>query len=429
MTNMERWRFYLKDLPSPEVYIEWGFYALISAALQRRVWLYPEGAHQLFPNLYTVLIGPPAAGKGRVLKQVTSIIKSEQMLMVIKMHEEEKLIPRYAYGADTTTFEALVRDLSQSIRAIKYKQTLPDGRIIDSVYSHNSICFLIEELGVLLRKNTEDTVNLLNQCFDSGNYRQTTKTKGEYNINNVCVSILAATTPSFIKDAFSDKIISEGFTSRVIMVYADEPRFYRMFPGLSQEQIAAHKELVTYIKDLSTVVGEVKFSSAAADFHREIVECPLGALPVMRTGRVNKDYRLDHYYSRKEAHWLKLCMILHFSEQRDSMTIERETMEHALKVLGQVEFRMHEAFIHSGRNPLNEVTKAIMRCIQEHANNGGVTQKRLWLKFHSDITTLDELKGILDFFQSTDQIRIETGGIIKPFNILATTMATTTKQE
>ena len=75
MTNIEKWRYFLKDLESPDLFIDWGFYSMISTALQRRVWLFPD-TFTLYPNLFVLLVGPPAAGKSRVISQVSEHIKN-----------------------------------------------------------------------------------------------------------------------------------------------------------------------------------------------------------------------------------------------------------------------------------------------------------------------------------------------------------------
>ena len=41
-------------MESPDLFIDWGFYSLISAALQRRVWLYPDSM-AIYPNVFTLL--------------------------------------------------------------------------------------------------------------------------------------------------------------------------------------------------------------------------------------------------------------------------------------------------------------------------------------------------------------------------------------
>ena len=103
MTNLEKWRHYLKDMESPDLFIDWSFYSLISAALQRRVWLYPDSM-SIYPNIFTLLVGPPAAGKSRVISQVTDIVKSEKLMEFDA--EKNAMVPMYPYGADTTTQES-----------------------------------------------------------------------------------------------------------------------------------------------------------------------------------------------------------------------------------------------------------------------------------------------------------------------------------
>jgi len=112
MTNLEKWRHYLKDIESPDLFIDWGFYNLISTALQRRVWLYPD-AMAIFPNIFVLLVGPPASGKSRVISQIADIIKCERLMEPNK--EKNTMVPMYPYGADTTTQESLLRMMSKDV--------------------------------------------------------------------------------------------------------------------------------------------------------------------------------------------------------------------------------------------------------------------------------------------------------------------------
>ena len=260
MTNLEKWRHYLKDLESPDLFIDWSFYSLISAALQRRVWLYPDSM-SIYPNIFTLLVGPPAAGKSRVISQVTDIIKSEKLMEFD--NEKNDMVPMYPYGADTTTQESLLRYMRDDCMR---KFTVPDTRLGGSALknkSHHSICFMIEELGVLFRKNSEDMVNMLNQFSDSRSYHYKSKHQGSDDITNICVTMLGGTTPSFIREAFSDRIISQGFTSRVIIVFGHAPRFFRQFPGLSDEQIRCRNDIVSWLYAMRKVSGECKLDAEA----------------------------------------------------------------------------------------------------------------------------------------------------------------------
>ena len=168
MINIEKWRGYLKDLESPNLFIDWGFYSMIATALQRRVWLYPD-TFTLYPNLFTLLVGPPAAGKSRVISQVSEFVKHPSLIKRTpkKKKNEVEIKPFYPISADTITQEGLVRFIvEECARDFFYKNG--DNKKIRS--SHFSVGFMIEELGVLLRKNTDNIVNMLNQFYDSRDY-------------------------------------------------------------------------------------------------------------------------------------------------------------------------------------------------------------------------------------------------------------------
>ena len=78
LTNFEKWRLYTDGLISPDNFIDFGWYFLISAALQRRVWTGPD--HQrLYPNIYVIPVAEPGIGKGLVIKQVAELLKFHKL--------------------------------------------------------------------------------------------------------------------------------------------------------------------------------------------------------------------------------------------------------------------------------------------------------------------------------------------------------------
>ena len=68
----------------------------------------------------------------------------------------------FPHGADTTTQESLLRYMRDDcLRTFEIADERLGGNA-KRKRSHHSICFMIEELGVLFRKNSEDMVNMLN---------------------------------------------------------------------------------------------------------------------------------------------------------------------------------------------------------------------------------------------------------------------------
>ena len=359
--------------------------------------MYPDSM-AIYPNIFTLLVGPPAAGKSRVISQITDIIRSERLMEPNK--EKNAMVPMLPYGADTTTQESLLRYMRDDcMRTFEVEDTRLGGNA-KKKRSHYSICFMVEELGVLFRKNSEDMVNMLNQFYDSRSYHYKSKHQGSDNITNLCVTMLAGTTPSFIREAFSDRIISQGFTSRVIVVFGHAPRFFRQFPGLTDKQKQCREDLIEFMVKLHDVAGEVSLSPEASAWHKNLYES--GDLS---NKRVNKDPRLDNYYGRKNVHMLKAAMLMHFAD-KTNLIISLEDIKRAFKLLAITEHKMHEAFNTVGRNPIGEVTKHILRYIIDSGT--GVRYKKLWLNFVSEVSK-QELDQVLEFLVTTEQVENNGG--------------------
>jgi hypothetical protein len=53
---------YAEETEAPRQFWTWAGISTIASALQRKVWL-PFGFEKLYPNLYVILVGPPASRK------------------------------------------------------------------------------------------------------------------------------------------------------------------------------------------------------------------------------------------------------------------------------------------------------------------------------------------------------------------------------
>jgi hypothetical protein len=299
---LDKWRFYLKDYESPDSFINWGYYSLISSVLQRRVWM-DEEPRQLYANQYVLFCGPPATGKTMIIAVNASFLRHTEFTM-FKDGNNMEIQQKIPTAPDSITLEALTQKLSGYYqRHLKYKKE--DGS--SALYVHSSLQFLCEELGVLLRKHTDDMINVLIQGYDSRQLERVTKWSGSDAVKNICLGILAGTTPKWVSDGIKFGMFDTGFLSRFITIYEPKPRFYREHPGFNAEQRVAWQEIFDHIKKVSEEFGQCKLSTEAAAWKKEYYES--GGLV---RDRVNLDATLDHYYGRKHANWKKMCMILHF---------------------------------------------------------------------------------------------------------------------
>ena len=472
MTNLERWRLYMKDITSPNSFIDFGFYFMISAALQRRVWLWSEDHSPLYPNLYVIMVGEPGLGKGRVIKPVSKFLRYHKLnpasglnkttntkqaqasllntldpsvvktvdpavlqqiaSSIVSINQAEQqaaaqqpivetigrsstiqadeplLLP---LAAECTTFEALVGTCSKAIRRINYKAFNIDTKSEElKIYTHNSMCFVLEELSSLLRKKSEAIVNFLIVSFDCGEYKYETKHQGTDLIRRPCLSFLGGTTPGFMQKIFDDSLIDEGFASRTLFVYEYAPRFYKFgMADITEEQLQASEVILQHIRDLSCLYGEVKIAPDAMEYMRLYFEEELPRK------RINTNTKLNAYYSRKNIHLPKLAMAVHFADHTD-MILTLKDCQKAMDLLAYIEPNMHHALNHGGKNPLAGVAKKILGYLNSY---GEQTFRDLFVEFVSEVREA-ELKEVINYLLFTEKIRVDMKDNMRYYSAIIT---------
>ena len=75
MTNYEQWLRLTQSVNTDQHFIDGAYYFMISAALQRRVWLPGKANRHLYPAMYMILTGDPAMGKTAVIVLAKNILK------------------------------------------------------------------------------------------------------------------------------------------------------------------------------------------------------------------------------------------------------------------------------------------------------------------------------------------------------------------
>lgn len=404
MTNLSRWQFYLKDSTSPDDFIDVSFYYMIAAALQRRCWIGANDAKDskaLFANLYIFLTGPPACGKGLIIKPVNELLRYWERDPTTKLlvPNSDKLIssdeqPIFALkpGPDASTYEKLIHKLARSTSSIEHSK----GKF----YLHASVFFALEELSSLFQIGASELPKFLLNGYDCGDYRRETIARGIDQVKRSCISILAGTTTSFLEEIFSESILTDGLSSRCWFVYAFGPRFHRWnMAKTSPEQLVAKQEILDHIKSLIDVYGEVTESPEASEYLRYLWEEDRSKI------QVNNDIRLASYYGRKNSHLKKLCMAMLFSDQTESKVITIEIAQAAVKFLDNIERRSHHALTFGGKNPFANVAAKITQYLMSLPVRAA-TERELLDQFWSDLRE-PELKEVLKFMSDTKRIIYE----------------------
>lgn len=388
MTNLERWRLLNKDNPSPANFIDIGFYYMVAAALERRVWQGDMDRMPLFFNMYAVLVGPPGVGKSWVMNVVKAtlekLLKPEQewkgkavnvqkaqacdITELLNQAQTEEVQPEYLikFSADATSYEALVKALVESSTFF-----FPKGTSKPYVYAAMSA--LLDEFTSLFTKDSGAVKDFLLTMHGCSTYRKDTIKHGIQVIKNPWFSILAGTTPSRIAEVKEINILDDGFAARSLFIYANCNRFRPPFdvPPYSTEQLQYQAELVEHLQLLTKRHGSINFTKEALEW----VDVDANIK------RTNMHQVLAYYYTRRVVHIKKMAGLVQMSEDPDATMISLGATKQAVTLLNRWDMRMHEAFANNG---LNELAPTATR-IEEACATQMLTEGEILSAFYNDV--------------------------------------------
>lgn len=431
MLNFERWSSYTDGLTSPQNYVDWTWRYIISAALQRRVWLPPK-SNPCFANMYSILVGKRGVGKGlcisvakdflthwrledsiklarpningedKVIAESTietdlKVAKDNEMQATNKQNSfsEPLLIP---VAPDAITYESFVETIAESYRRVNYvgfDEKLQKPKL--NIYGHSSICLCLPELASLLRKRTEDTVNFMLGLYDCPeDYTYKTKTQGCDRVKRGCLNMLAGTTPEFMQQILNEKLIDQGYGSRTFFIYGHKDRKIAFWlPDITQEQLQHKKELLDHILKLTPLYGEVKLDNDTKSFLESWWQSYYGKWQ-------NKSPKLEGYYARKKVHVMKVAMAEHFGESLE-MYIPKEIYQKAIDILEQEEKNMHLALTMESSNPLSRVANFMLELLNV---NGPMNFVDIMVATYH-MADRKQITEALDFLKDANQIKDE----------------------
>lgn len=420
-TNLERWRYFYKDIESPDLYVDWTFYMMISATLRRNVCLdnlpHDPIGRALYPNLYVIFIGPPGVGKSTSAYGALDLFKSFGGFERLE-NAGKRLI---TVAPNSLSLEQLYNYLNAHILI----QDIPpqhitknhEGKEIRKYLSSPLTFFATEELGTLFRENTGDLVRFITEGYDAGDFHRETKTQGVNFIKNMCIALLGCATPDWITEVSKNGLLKQGFASRTIFVWGGTKRHLRRKYEFTRDQQAELLKIKDHIRQLLKLYGPIRETKEAEEWMTSWYE--KGG----ETNRLNKDRRLIDYYARKKVHLTKLAMVVHFA---DSLTSEVTVEDYvkALRLLDRTEPEMHLALLGTAtENPayliVSKIEEKLEAAIQ---NNGGFVRRGELLlatyEYCKDGTTTFE--DAITYLKDTGRIIERAGSTGKPVYKLVT---------
>lgn len=304
---------FTEGFASPALFRRWGAIMSVAGALERKVWI-TTNMGDLFPNLYVILVAPPAVGKTVVTKTVREFWSE---------------LDDHHISSSSVTKASLVDELREAER----RGIINSGGF--GQFHFNSLKVLSNEMGTLIPGYDNDFMNVLTDIYDGHGYSERRRSKDvKFSIDKPQLNILAATTPDYLNNVMPEGAWGQGFISRVIMIYSGQTQRQPLWGTVNTNE-KLHRDLTFDLNALGKLYGKMKFESDAA---QAISEWHLN------DGPPTPDHpRLQNYNGRRTSHLLKLCMVSSASAG-NSLTITLDNYTEALDWLIEAETYMEDIF-------------------------------------------------------------------------------------
>lgn len=347
---LRRYLEYTAGHEAPEDFHLWVGLTVLGAALRRNIW-FDNVFYRLYPNLYTVLISPPA-----VCKKSTCI---DIGIRLLRTAETDVVII-----SEKITPEAIFVALAKS----KIEKKESEGVVIRKA-AHG--LFNAPELTVFLGREAynESLIILLTRLYDCPDFLDSaTKGKGVLELKNVFTSMLGATTPSEISKAIPESATGGGFVSRVTFVSRDISTRSFPFPIMADPTI---KDLLAaqLAKIAREVSGGFVFSDTGREWYRDYYNKHKADL-----------HKKGPATERQPDLIIKVAMILTISEGAtgDSpLLLEPDTLERAQNIMSSVEKGIEGTLKMISASEYGRLAELVLTQIRK---NGGTIKHTMLLK-------------------------------------------------
>lgn len=276
----------------PEDYDEWCAISIISAAVGNRVWYQKFGDSRLCPNLYIILMGPSANGKGTAIDDAMRYIQHAPMA-------------NHYRGKSTAPF---------MVDLISRVQTKGKG------FEANSCIYLVTpELAYSVGSGhlADEFIKMMTELFTGGNYtfQHGTRTHGNKTFRGHCINWLGGSTEQWFIQALSKDDVEGGPVGRIIVI--DRPYQNRRIPDpqRSDDYYELKRHIQARIYNLMSTAGEFRISDKAYELHQQ-----------WYMARPEPDIGSGLYptWKRQDDLYFKLAMIFSLSSGRGDLVITSE---------------------------------------------------------------------------------------------------------
>lgn len=337
---------YTQYVEAPEKFLRWSIVSAVAGALERRVWIDFKGQKHCYPNMYTILVGPP----GLVRKSTSSSMAFELL----------RPIEDLRFLATQFTPAALILQIQKSGQGRFFEW---DGKS----FNNSSVFIYSSEAINTLKQSEGQVVQLLTDLYDCGPdgwnegicWSKETKGDGRIEIFNPCINFLGCSVPDWLVKSIGEEDLKSGFASRLLMVvHTTRPK--RDFGWDEEVPSMRHmkQKLTEDLRSVSILKGPYK---PTQDFKELFTTIDRDNKKFLER---NPNETMFGYFARKPWHLLKLSQVLQASSS-DEMTINAAMLQKAKDLIETLELEMKEAFGDVGKSKEAKNAEDIWQEIKE----------------------------------------------------------------
>lgn len=376
---------YSSNTEIPAFFSRWCLLSGIGSYLGRSVHL-QHGHTKIYPNMYCMLVGSPGTRKSSAIKMLRRVLTE---------------CGYSTWAAEKTSKEKFLADMEGSADAAIDTDSFLDSNLFGSGdESAREIFIAADEFNDFIGTNNLEFISLLGTLWDyTGTYRHRLKTGRSVVVHEPTVSILGGNTQKGFSIAFPPDILSQGFFSRLLLIYGESNGKSIPFP--EPPDATATQQLVERLQRIKQrVAGTTQLDSRAKSLLEQIY----------RTTRSTYDPRFETYFTRRFNHLLKLCLIL--SASREASTISELDVIRGNTVLTHTERLMPKALGEFGRAKNADVTSKVISVLVNAQYP--MHMKEIWKYVATDLDRMDMLAEILRNLNLADRITMMGDGRILP---------------
>lgn len=348
----------------------------------------------LFPNLYTVLVGHTGLGKGRSINPAVGLLRESGVANVM---------------SDKLTIQYILEKISDRGQAAAQLTFTPQAGGTIS-FALDSSCFIsAPELEDLL--TTSDAMPPLKELWESktGSFEYGTRGKGLVKIKDPCPTLLGGCTPSQISYLFPTKSVGGGFVRRCNFIYESEERVKIPWPLERNGNDPVRDALINDLRHIAQLRGPFRFDPHAKKMFEDYYNS------------TNTDEFADEatasYETSRPFHALKLAMALTVA-RFDTMIINFLDMAHAVQMVNKCTEDLKRVFRSVGDSDLAVVMDKVLRYIEMKGKLTYVTRQDLMGALWRDVGSSNNLDIILATLEAGRVIKTEQRSGITIYRIV-----------